>query len=62
MMGRTTIALDRKKQTNREETDMKWSEIRTLYPDKFILLGDIVEEKISETEYRITEGNILKVY
>ncbi len=40
---------------------MKWSEIRSRYPDKFILLGDIVEEKISETKYRIMEGNILKV-
>jgi hypothetical protein len=29
---------------------MKWSEIRTQYPDKFILLGDISEEKISETK------------
>lgn len=40
---------------------MKWSEIRSQYPDKFILLGDIVEEKISETEYRILEGTVLKV-
>lgn len=28
---------------------MKWSEIQKQYPDKFILLGDISEEKISET-------------
>ena len=40
---------------------MKWSEIRSQYPNKFILLGDIVEEKISETKYRIMEGNILEV-
>ena len=47
--------------SNREETAMKWSEIRRQYPDKFILLGDIVEEKISDTKYRIIAGNILKV-
>jgi len=40
---------------------MKWTEIRQKYPDKFILIGDVVEEKISETKYRILEGNILRV-
>lgn len=39
---------------------MKWQEIRQQYPNRFILLGDIIEEKISETEYRILGGNILK--
>ena len=40
---------------------MKWTEIRQKHPNKFILIGDVVEEKISETKYRILEGNILKV-
>lgn len=40
---------------------MKWSEIRQQYPNKFILIGDIVEERISETKSRILEGRILKV-
>ncbi len=40
---------------------MKWSEIRSKYPGKFVLLGNIAEEKISETEYRITGGKVLKV-
>jgi hypothetical protein len=40
---------------------MKWTEIRQRYPNKFILMGDVVEEKISETKYRILEGNIIKV-
>ncbi len=40
---------------------MKWSEIRRNHPNKFILLGDIVEEKISDTTYRILEGKILMV-
>ncbi len=40
---------------------MKWSEMRKKYPDKFILIGDLVEEKISETQSKIIEGEILKV-
>jgi hypothetical protein len=40
---------------------MKWLEIRKQYPDKFILIGDIVEEKISETQSKIVEGRILGV-
>lgn len=40
---------------------MKWLEIRKQYPDKFILLADIVEEKITDTKFRILEGRIIKV-
>lgn len=40
---------------------MKWSEIRQKFPNKFILVGDIVEEKISKTKSKILEGNVLKV-
>ena len=40
---------------------MKWSEIRKQYPDKFILIGDIVEENISETQSKIIGGQILKI-
>ena len=40
---------------------MKWSEIRKQYPDKFILIGDIIEEKISETHSRIIGGKVLKI-
>ena len=40
---------------------MKWSEMRKKYHDKFILIGDLVEEKISETQSKIIEGKILKV-
>lgn len=39
---------------------MKWQEIRRLHPNKFILIGDIVEETISETRSKILEGTILK--
>ncbi len=40
---------------------MKWSDIRKQYPDKFILLGDLKEERLSDTKYRILEGTILKI-
>ena len=40
---------------------MKWMEIRKQYPGKFILIGDIVEEKISQTQSKILEGRVLKV-
>jgi hypothetical protein len=40
---------------------MKWSEIRKQHPDKFILIGGIVEEKISGTQSQIIEGKILKI-
>ena len=40
---------------------MKWQEIRQKHPNKFILLGDLVEEKIYENKYRVLGGRILKV-
>ncbi len=40
---------------------MKWYDIRIRYPNKFILIGDIVEEKISHSKFRIIEGKILAV-
>ncbi|MCK5524218.1 MAG: hypothetical protein KAI83_13890 [Thiomargarita sp.] len=40
---------------------MKWLEIKQRYPDKFILLGNLVEEQISSHRYKILAGEILKV-
>ena len=40
---------------------MQWSEIRKQYPSKFVLLGEIVEEKMSETQSKILEGTVLKI-
>ena len=40
---------------------MEWSEIRRKHPDKFILISDIVEKKISDSQSEITEGKILEV-
>ncbi|MEW6621443.1 MAG: hypothetical protein AB1422_19275 [bacterium] len=40
---------------------MKWAEIRKQYPNKFVLIGEILEEKISETQSKILEGTVLKI-
>ena len=40
---------------------MKWSEIKKRYPDKFLLIGEIVEEHISETQSKITDAKVLEV-
>ncbi|MCP4404689.1 MAG: hypothetical protein GY801_46220 [bacterium] len=40
---------------------MQWVGIRRKYPDTFILLGNLVEEKISETKCRIIAGDVLQV-
>lgn len=40
---------------------MKWSEIRKQYPNKFVLIGEIVEEKMSETQSKILEGTVLRI-
>ena len=40
---------------------MKWSKIRQQYPDKFILIGNLVEESISNTKSKILEGKVLEV-
>lgn len=40
---------------------MKWSKIRQQYPDKFILIGNLVEESISNTKSKILEGEVLEV-
>jgi hypothetical protein len=40
---------------------MQWAEIRRQHPDTFILLGELVEEKISATKCRIIAGDVLQV-
>ena len=40
---------------------MKWTQIKTLYPNKFILLGNIKEEPVSSNQYKILEADILMV-
>ena len=40
---------------------MKWTEIRQRHPNKFILIGDVIEKNISKNKYRIIGGTILKV-
>ena len=41
--------------------DMKWQEIRGKYPDKFILIGELVEEKLSDSHSRALAGRVLQV-
>lgn len=38
---------------------MKWIEIRHQYPDKFILIGDVEEERIADDCFRVIGGNVL---
>ena len=40
---------------------MKWSKIRQQYPDKFVLIGNLVEESLSNTKSKILEGEVLEV-
>ncbi len=40
---------------------MKWSEIKNQYPNKFILIGDIGEERISESQSKIIEAKVLEI-
>lgn len=40
---------------------MKWSAIKRQYPNKFILIGDIIEEKISDNKSKILEGKVLEI-
>ena len=41
---------------------MKWKDIHKLYPNRFVLLGNIVEEKISEFKSKIIEGTVIEVF
>ena len=40
---------------------MRWAKIKQNYPDKFILLGNLVEEQISSNKFKILEAEVLKV-
>ena len=41
---------------------MKWKDIHKRYPNRFILLGNIVEEKISEFKSKVIEGTVIGVF
>jgi hypothetical protein len=40
---------------------MEWAKIKALYPDKFILLGNLIEEPISANKFKILGGDILMI-
>lgn len=39
---------------------MKWADIKKQYPNKFILIGDIVEERISENQSKVIDATVLE--
>jgi len=41
---------------------MKWQDIHKQYPNQFVLLGDIVEEKVSNFKSKIIEGTVIEVF
>jgi uncharacterized NAD(P)/FAD-binding protein YdhS len=41
---------------------MKWQDIHKQYPNQFVLLGDIVEEKVSDFKSKIIEGTVIEVF
>jgi len=40
---------------------MNWQDIKTQYPNQFILLGNLVEKRLSESKTQILAGEILLV-
>jgi hypothetical protein len=40
---------------------MKWIDIKRQHPDQFILLEEIVEEKVAVDKYRVLSGKVLKL-
>lgn len=41
---------------------MKWADIHKQYPNRFVLLGNIVEEKISEFKSIVIAGTVIDVF
>lgn len=41
---------------------MKWTDIHKQYPNRFVLLGNIVEEKISEFKSKVVSGTVIEVF
>ena len=41
---------------------MKWQDIHQKYPNQFVLLGNIVEEKISDFKTKVVAGTVLGVF
>lgn len=40
---------------------MQWQDIKTKYPNQFILLGNLVEKRLSESTTQIIAGDVLQV-
>jgi hypothetical protein len=39
---------------------MRWIDIRKQFPNRFVLLENVIEEKLSEKESRIISGDVLE--
>ena len=44
-----------------QELTMKWQQMREQYPNQFILIGNVLEEQISDTMFRIIGGELIEV-
>lgn len=40
---------------------MKWADIKKQYPNQFILIGEIVEERISDNQSKIIDAKVLEI-
>ena len=40
---------------------MEWMEIKKKYPDQFVLMGNLIEIKLSESKSQIVGGKVLQV-
>ena len=40
---------------------MDWQKMREQYPDQFILIGNAIEEQVSETTFKIIGGELIEV-
>lgn len=40
---------------------MQWIDIKNQYPNQFILIGNLIEEKISTSKTKIVAGDVLQV-
>ncbi len=38
---------------------MKWCQIRTDYPDQFVLLENYRTEPVDDNHFRVTEGDVV---
>ncbi len=40
---------------------MEWAKIRKQYPDQFTFIGNVLEDKIFDTMFKIISGELIEV-